>query len=274
LGATLDPEILRYYAAGHENDRLRQGPFQLERVRTEELLSRHLPPAPAKVLDVGGGSGPYACWLAGRGYEVTLLDPVPLHVEQARRAAAALPAGALLRAEAGDARDLPASESSQDAVLLLGPLYHLTERADRVRTLGEARRVLRPGGVAFVVGISRFASLFAGLTAGTDHDPAFVAIVERDLRDGQHRNPDGPIEWFTTAFFHRPDELQAEIEEAGLRPTAMYGIEGPGWLAPDFGERWAEEARRRRLLDIARVVERESWLLAVSPHIMAVASRT
>ncbi|HEV8253611.1 MAG TPA: hypothetical protein VGQ78_02555 [Vicinamibacteria bacterium] len=70
-----------------------------------------------------------------------------------------------------------------------------------------------------------------------------------------------------------PFQLE-RVRTEELRPTAMYGIEGPGWLAPDFGERWAEEARRRRLLDIARVVERESWLLAVSPHIMAVASRT
>src|SRR5207244_1686768 len=74
----LDPEILRYYAAGPESERLRQGAFQLERARTEELLLRHLPPPHARVLDVGGGSGPYACWLAERGYEVTLLDPVPL----------------------------------------------------------------------------------------------------------------------------------------------------------------------------------------------------
>jgi ubiquinone/menaquinone biosynthesis C-methylase UbiE len=273
VSPSLDPEILRYYAAGLENDRLRQGPFQLERARTEELLKRHLPPPPATVLDVGGGSGPYACRLAEQGYEVTLLDPVPLHVEQARRAAAALPAGARLRAEPGDARELPAASQSADAVLLLGPLYHLTERPDRLRALREAGRVLRPRGVALLVGISRFASLLAGLSDGADQDPAFVEIVERDLRDGQHRNPSGPLDWFTTAFFHRPDELQAEIEEAGLRLAAMYGIEGPGWLAADFAERWADETRRRRLLHIARAVEREEWLLAVSPHIMAVAER-
>ena len=109
----LDPEILRYYAAGPESERLRQGAFQLERARTEELLLRHLPPPHARVLDVGGGSGPYACWLAERGYEVTLLDPVPLHVEQASRAAAVLPAGAVLRAQQGDARNLPVPDGSR-----------------------------------------------------------------------------------------------------------------------------------------------------------------
>ena len=80
---SLVPAILSYYAAGLERDRLFEGRSQLERVRTQELLARHLPPPPAVILDVGGGPGVYARWLASQGYEVHLVDPVPLHVEQA-----------------------------------------------------------------------------------------------------------------------------------------------------------------------------------------------
>ena len=76
------------------------------------------------MLDVGGGPGVYAVWLAGLGYEVALLDPVELHVTQARAAGVA-------RAEVGDARALPFADGSADAVLLLGPLYHLHEADDR-----------------------------------------------------------------------------------------------------------------------------------------------
>ncbi len=121
---SVTPEILRHYAAGDELDRLFRGRSQLERVRTQELLARHLPPPPAAVLDVGGGPGVYACWLAAQGYEAHLIDPVPLHVAQARQAAQERPDCPLASGRIGDARDLEWSAASVDAVLLLGPLYH------------------------------------------------------------------------------------------------------------------------------------------------------
>src|SRR5207249_1849236 len=112
---------------------------RLEFVRTQELLSRFLPAPPAIVLDVGGGPGRYAACLATAGYTVTVLDPVPLHVEQAGAAG--------LDAVLGDARSLPWEDARADAVLCLGPLYHLRAPHDRLAALTEARRVLRPGGV-------------------------------------------------------------------------------------------------------------------------------
>ena len=93
---------------------------------------------------MGGGPGTYAAPLARRGYQVHLVDPVPLHVDQAREAAGQDPAAAFT-ATLGDARELPVPDGSQDAVLLFGPLYHLTEPADRGLALAEAWRVLRPG---------------------------------------------------------------------------------------------------------------------------------
>src|SRR5215212_5220861 len=135
-----DENILAHYSEGIEQDRLFGGRSQLERVRTQGLLTRHLPPAPAVVLDVGGGPGVYARWLTERGYEVHLVDPVPLHVEQAQ-GADPKPASATI----GDARKLDWPNARVDAVLLLGPLYHLTERDDRLQALREAHRVLRPG---------------------------------------------------------------------------------------------------------------------------------
>jgi ubiquinone/menaquinone biosynthesis C-methylase UbiE len=80
----------------------------------------------------------------------------------------------------GDARTLPAAPARTDALLLLGSLYYLTEAEDRAQVLREARRVLRPRGLLFAVGISRFASLLDGLFPGVIDDPTFAAIVERD----------------------------------------------------------------------------------------------
>jgi SAM-dependent methyltransferase len=210
---------------------------------------------------VGGGPGAYAAWLAEGGYRVHVVDPVPLHVEQAR-------ARGGFTAATGDARRLEEEGASYDAALLLGPLYHLTERADRVRALAEARRVVRPGGVVAAAAISRFASLLDGLLSGDLGDPRFRAVVERDLAEGQHRNPDGRVEWFTTAYFHHPDELPAEISDAGLELEAIYGLEGPGWLLPAL---WEDPQGRENVLLAARALEREPALIGVSAHLLAIA---
>ena len=158
-------------------------------------------------------------------------------------------------------------------MLLLGPLYHLTSRADRVAALGEARRVLRPGGVVVAAAISRFASTYDGLQRGFLDEPGFEAIVARDVREGQHRNPTGRPEWFTTAYFHLPGELSEEVADAGLRPHAVLAVEGPGGVLPDVGERLADPDRRERLLAAIRRVEAEPSLLGASPHLLAVAHR-
>ena len=211
-----DPAISSHYGIGDERSRLfRQGSPNVEYTRSLELLGRLLPPPPARVLDVGGGPGTYAAPLARAGYQVHLLDLMPLHVEQALEASAADPAAGFTAA-VGDARDLPQDNESQDAVLLFGPLYHLTQAEDRLQALAEARRVLRPGGQVLVTAISRFASLIDGLYRGWLDDPEFRPIVDRDIADGQHRNPDpvGRPEFFTTAYFHTPDELAAELWQA------------------------------------------------------------
>jgi SAM-dependent methyltransferase len=184
-----------YYARGREVARLVEGAEGLlERVRTEELLERFLPPPPSVVLDVGGGPGHYAVWLAEHGYEVHLVDPVPLHVDQATRRSSAT-ARPLASVRLGDARSLGVDDDCASAVLLLGPLYHLTRRDDRVSALREAKRALRPGGVVLCALISRFASALDGLTKHLFDDPVYQAIVRRDLAEGQHRNGCPTARW-------------------------------------------------------------------------------
>jgi ubiquinone/menaquinone biosynthesis C-methylase UbiE len=111
-----------HYAGQDEGQRLlRSGHGRLELERMRELFVRHLPAAPARILDVGGGTGIHAVWLAEQGYQVTLLDPVPRHV-------AAASAYGTFAAQVGDARALPHDDATADAVLLLGPMYHLVTR--------------------------------------------------------------------------------------------------------------------------------------------------
>jgi ubiquinone/menaquinone biosynthesis C-methylase UbiE len=267
-----DPAIESHYGTGYERGRLFPGGRpSLEYIRSMELLDRLLPGPPARLLDVGGGPGAYAAPLASRGYRVHLVDPVPLHVEQARLAAATGPA-ADFTAALGDARKLAEPDQSQDAVLLFGPLYHLTEVAHRRQALTEAARVLRPGGRLLAMAISRFASLLDGLYQGWLDDPVFRLIVDQDLADGQHRNPDpaGRPEFFTTAYFHTPDVLADEIERAGLTGVTVYGVEGPGW---PLRQDWADPQRREHILFAARSAETQPSLIGFSHHLIAAATR-
>jgi ubiquinone/menaquinone biosynthesis C-methylase UbiE len=269
----IDPAIESHYGTGYERSRLFPGGRpSLEFVRSMELLERLLPVPPARVLDVGGGPGTYAAPLARRRYRVHLVDPVPLHVEQARQAAGAGPAAAFTAA-LGDARALAGPDESQDAVLLFGPLYHLTEAADRRQALAQARRVLVRGGRLLAMAVSRFASLLDGLYEDWLDDPVFRPIVEQDLADGQHRNPDpvGRPQFFTTAYFHSPDGLTNEIEQAGFTGVAVYGVEGPGW---PLRQQWADPRRREHILFAARSAETQPSLMGFSHHLIAAATKT
>jgi ubiquinone/menaquinone biosynthesis C-methylase UbiE len=268
----IDPEIDSHYGTGHERSRLFPGGTpSLEFVRSMELLERLLPTPPASLLDVGGGPGTYAAPLARRGYHVHLVDPVRLHVDQAHQVAGGDPAAGFTAA-LGDARELSEADESQDAVLLFGPLYHLTEAAHRRQALAEASRVLRPGGRLLAAAVCRFASLLDGLYRGWLDDPAFRPLVDRDLIDGQHRNPDpvGRPEFFTTAYFHTPDGLREEVEQAGFTNVAVYAVEGPGW---PLREDWADPVRREQILFAARSAETEPALAGFSPHLIAAAAK-
>lgn len=257
-------EIIKHYQSVREDLRLGESWGALELARTQELIQRYLAAAPGVIVDAGGGPGAYAGWLAGLGYAVHLIDPVARHVEQAARLQ-------LSSAQVGDARSLPFADATADAVLLLGPLYHLTERTHRLAALAEARRVLRPAGRLFAAAISRFASLLDSLVRGFVDDPQFRKILDRDLAEGQHRNPTSRPEYFTTAYFHRPHELSEEAIEAGFLDVEVFAVEGPGWLARDFDDRWADSARRGCLLELMRQVEREPALMGISPHLLVVA---
>jgi len=269
---TLFQDVIAHYEQADEDSRLEAGWFRLEFARTKDLILRHLPPVPSLVLDVGGGSGVYAGWLATLGYEVVLVDPVPKHIEQALKRSRNQER-AITRIQLGDARKLDPDDDSVDCVLLLGPLYHLTEADERLICLKEAFRVLRTGGILFAVAISRYASLVDSLLHGFFDAADFTSILENDLRNGQHRNPTGKLDYFTTAYFHRPEELVNELARAGFKLEKLAAIEGPGWMAKDFDRLWRDVVQRERLLRYIRTLEYAPELVGASAHFMAIARK-
>src|SRR4051794_22393745 len=258
----------QHYELGPEEPRLDQALGSVEFARTLEVAARVLPPPPAVVADIGGGPGRYARELAGRGDTVVHRDLVPLHVEQLR-AAAGDPAGRI-RTEVGDARDLDLDDDSADAVLLLGPLYHLVDREQRLRALREVRRVARPGAPVLVSAISRWAPRLHGYLAERLYERAafFPGLVGLGGESGGHN--DSVPGWFT-AYGPRPEQRGGGVAEAGLVVEALVGREGLAFALGALAKRLAAPAGREVVLDCARAIEHVPELLGLSPHLLVVA---
>ena len=279
---SIDPETLRRYNEGFEKGRLRQGLGLVEFARTCEILLEQLPPAPvgdaapAVIYDIGGAYGEYAYWLAARGYETHLFDIAEGNIAMAAQLRGEYPCP-LAAMEVADARSIPRPDQSTDAILFMGPLYHIVESDERLAALREAKRLLRPGGTIFAAAVTPHAMLLWATTVfGRDNDllmePAFMEMVVRQLRDGQHiPNPASGHRGMPRAFFHRPEQLAAELAEAGFDSPDVRGVVGPAWLAPELDAQWSDPARREALLQTVRMTEREAPLMGLHTHLLAVA---
>lgn len=253
----IDARIQAYYGGVFDEHvrlttRSAQGP--LEFVRTQEIIRAHV--SEGRVLDIGGGSGVHAAALRDAGFTVELIDPVPGHVAQAR--------GAGIPAEVADARDLPYPDQVFDAALMLGPLYHLASRSDRLSALGEAARVVRPGGFVFAAALSRYIAFGKATLARPVPEPypgEWLALAAEGRPAGGR---------FPAGHFHTAEELQAEVEAAGLEALDVVGVEGPAGalleVLDDAGEQVSDAA-----LTIARAASAVPGIRDMSAHLIAVA---
>lgn len=264
--ATSDAEMRAYYEQGKERERLLGAKGLLEFERTKEILQRRMPPAPAAVADIGGGPGLYALWLAELGYRVQHRDLMELHVDQLR--ALGNPA---IQTAVGDARQLDLPDGSVDAVLLLGPLYHLPDRAERIQTLREARRIVRPGGPIFVAVISRWAPRLDGVFQERLYrdNAEFLSLLPEVERTGilPPVVPNGFV-----GYTHRPSDVAEEISEAGLTVEDLVGVEGLPLAKTEMQSRVSDSVDWSVLFDTARAIERVPELLGLSPHLLATAT--
>lgn len=257
-GVSVDDALHRFYTQEYDESGrlLRTGHGRLEAARTRELLTAALPQPPARILDVGGGPGLHAQWMADAGHQVSLVDIVQAHVRAARELG--------LDAKVGDARRLDQPDATVDAVLLLGPLYHLDD-VGRAAALAEAHRVLRPGGLLAAAAISRWAALIdIAATGPWDDDVArrLTSIVDTGVHD--------PAVGFTTSWCHTPNQFEAEVSMAGFVDVEVIGIEGPLGHVVDHVD---VPDTLERALTVARITEREPALLGASPHLLALARR-
>lgn len=262
----ISKEIDHFYSQTSEEGRLELGLGPLEYERNQDLIGRYLPAKKGIVIDVGGGPGIYAAWLAGLGHEVILIDPVEKHIKQANKRAAKLKNP--FKAIAGESRKLEIPDHTADVVILHGPLYHLQAREDRIRSIREAARVLKPGGVVLGFAINHAASSITGLLNGMMHQPDFYQMCLEELQTGMH-NP--PASWpgiLPEAYFHKPSELKEEFEETGLSTLGLLAVEGMIWLDRHYFESRSDLQKKNTMMSLLKATEASEALISLSPHMM------
>lgn len=265
-------EVYDFYENGAEIGRLERGLGIIEASRTKELLARFIRPD-MTVCDVGGGVGYYSNWLAAMGCTVSLYELAPSAVRYAIEHQTSS-----YHADVADARSLPVQENSCDALLLMGPLYHLTDKADRLQALEEAHRVLRPNGLLIATGISKFSSATWALSTyrtANDFidDEVYMDMLRGELTTGEHMRPRKYPNFIAEAYFHTPEAFASELTEAGFRVESMLAIEGIIWPTPNLNTKWDDPNARNRLMELLRLTEAEPSVMGYSPHFMAVATK-
>lgn len=261
----INPDIDDFYSTTSEEGRLQLGLGPLEFERNKELISRYLPKK-GTIIDVGGGPGVYSEWLAGLGHEVILIDPVEKHIKQAGKRSNKLkkPFKSLL----GEAQKLELADNIADVVILHGPLYHLQSKVDRIGAISEAKRALKHNGIVLGFAINHTASTIAALLNGFIHAPAIFGMCVEELKSGIHTPPKNMPGVLPSAYFHRPEELKAEFEEAGLTYLDTYAVEGVIWMDKNYFETRSDSKKKEKIMELMKVTENDPGLLSISPHMM------
>ena len=264
--------VYEFYNSGAEIGRLERGLGLVEFDRTKEIIAHYLN-GKLRICDIGGGIGKYSEWLASLGHDVTLIELAPSAVEYAKEHMTD-PYEAIV----GDARKVDLPDSSFDMILLMGPLYHLMNREDRLLALSEANRILKDKGILIAAGISKFSSATWALSVygnGNEFidDDIYMDMIMREMDIGEHIKPKEYPYIIADAYFHTIDSLRNEVVEAGFGIIDSVAVEGCSWITPDIEEKWKDPNRRQRLLEIIRATENEETMMGISPHFIVSADK-
>ncbi len=280
---TIDTAVLAGYNAGIEKDRLRSGIGLLEFERTKEILLEKLPKPPAVVYDIGGAYGEYAWWLASLGYEVHLFDLSETNIRMSAALAAEYPGAKLADAAVCDALSVPRPDGSADAVLLMGPLYSITEYEARLLAIRESRRLLKDTGILFSAALTPYSVLVSRLAVYRAEDtpkrrelddPAVMGMIGRALSDGCYINPEKKIACgIGSSHLHTAKALREELAAGGFATSAVHGIMGGAWLAPNLNERLADPETKATLMNTIRILDGHEEIIGLSGHLLAVSAK-
>ncbi|WP_158263062.1 class I SAM-dependent methyltransferase [Amycolatopsis sp. CA-128772] len=239
---------------------------RLEDYVLSKVLSRYFPRQPAQVIDVGGGNGRHAFQLAESGYRVDLCDITPELVADAqqRNSTARFPLNSIAVA---DARQLPWTDSTADAALIMGPLYCLKEQADRLTTLRETLRALKPGAPV----VAQFFTRVGGLRWVLEAAPVIARIFDWKsfLSTGVFTDEHIP-DAMRVHYYSTPEQAAEELKLSGIGDARIFGMDGP---APSMGQLNLAKAPRDVVSqwgEVAYHIGSMAENISSSTHILAV----
>jgi SAM-dependent methyltransferase len=238
---------------------------------TWRYLDRYLPPE-GSILEIGAATGAYTLKLAGRGYALTVVDLSQKLVEICRRRIAVAGLAEGVRFVLADARDLSQiEETGFDAVLLMGPLYHLVVEEDRVTALKEAYRHLRDGGLIFSSFISRFGilgDLIKKKPEWIERGSEVRSVIERGSDPEELPRARGGFR----GYFAEVSEIAPLHEHIGFETTLVAGLE-PAISADDQSYNRLRGAQRQLWLDLLYELSREETIIGASRHLLYVGKK-
>ncbi|WP_136468045.1 class I SAM-dependent methyltransferase [Flagellimonas onchidii] len=260
-----------FYNKASEETRLDKGMGVFEFERIKSLIEKYIPSSPSRIIDVGGGTGKYSEWLAKKGHQVHLVEPVPKHIKIAKNRANA--SKNKFSVHLGESRKLEFPNNFADLIILHGPLYHLQKREDRDATIREAKRVLKTNGIVLGFAINYTASTLVGLLNGLVHKKSFFEMCKEELTTGIHNPPDDFPWLLAEAYYHKPEQFRDEFTSQDLTYLNMYAVEGMAWLDKAYFANMTNPKRREILLELIKITENDSYLLPFSPHMMIAAKK-
>ena len=283
LMKTIDSTVLAGYNAGIERNRLRTGIGLIEFERTKEILLDKLPKPPAVIYDIGGAYGEYSWWLSSLGYEVHLFDLSEINIKMSEELAEEYPEASLESAMVCDARCIPRSDKSADAILFMGPLYSITEYEERILAIKECHRLLKDTGILFSAALTPYSVLISRLAMyHKDNskkcteldDPAVISIIGRALTDGCYINPERKIaNGLGSSHLHTAKALCEELSCGGFDTLTVHGVMGGAWLAPNLDELLGHEETKDVLMKTVRMLDTHEEIIGLSGHLLAVSRK-
>lgn len=255
-----------FYNKASEETRLDKGMgiFEFERIKT--LIEKYIPSSSSKIIDIGGGTGKYSEWLAKKGHQVHLIEPIPKHIKLAQ--SRANKSKNKFSVQLGESRKLGFKNDFADLIILHGPLYHLQNKEDRDLTIREAKRVLKNDGIILAFAINYTASTLVGLLNGLIHKNSFFEMCKEELTSGIHNPPDDFPWLLAEAYYHKPEQLKNEFINQELTHINTYAVEGMAWLDKEYFANMLNNKKKKTLLELIKITENDSYLLPFSPHMM------